>query len=720
MLTLGAVTAAVFWPLIVHPTDLLSGPQRSGLNDLSAFVLPRREFTARCVTSFGELPFWNPNAGAGLPAIGSGQWAFFYPPNWLHVLLPSPAVLSWLLVAHHVFAGAGAMLLGRRYGFSWQAASLSGVAFLAAPYLLAHTGEGHFMHVCAVAWTPWAFLAYERFRAGGRLGVTAVAVTIALSFLAGHPQESYMLVLVLTACCAADIARSIGRGSHRDAVRLGGGWMLAGLATVGLVAMELIPNLVALRQSVRTVGIAAGDAGNVAGSIGWSNFRQLLNPLALGGPETYSGPGSFFWETLCYFGVVPLALALIAAFTVWSRPPTLRLAIIAAFAIAFAFGPTSVVFRLAHEFVPGLCWFRVPARSLFFAAFAVAMLAGAGLDVVVGRFCTELTTPRRRLGQIAGVVLGLLCVVELSLFAASVIRTVPIESLRSGGVLAERLRHSPEIGRVMSRQDLLSDREAWSAGVGKLQAYEPLVPSAWAEFGAALNAGDGSVLDFLHGFTNTSKCRQNLLDLLNVRHIVLPKPAPNSFDWRLIASGELVEPCALRGRAPRTAKYYLYENPTALPRAFMLGHASLCSPSDNPRQALAELNPRDRVLVEHDVLPSGPRQDFHEAEIKEYSANRVVVHAELDAAGYLVLSDAWYPGWTATVDGQPAPVFRANLNFRAVALSPGTHRVTMQFRPPGFVFGLIATCITLAIGCYAVARGAEQSRLPARLALHDQ
>jgi hypothetical protein len=257
----------------------------------------------------------------------------------------------------------------------------------------------------------------------------------------------------------------------------------------------------------------------------------------------------------------------------------------------------------------------------------------------------------------------------------------------------------------MSSQDMLTDREAWSHGLYKVQAYEPVAPAAWAEFGAVLKNGDGAVLDFLQGFTAIPECRPNLLDLLNVRHIVLSKPAPESTGWRLVEQGEIVEPCVLRGRVPRTAKFYVYENPTALPRAFVLGHTSVCPPGADLRQALADLVPSDRVVVEQDVLPLGQRQDFRAAEIVETTANRVEVWAELDAPGYLVLSDTWYPGWKATVDGQPAPVLRANMTFRAVPLSPGEHRVVFRFVPVGFTLGVCASAVTLLLMALACSAG---------------
>jgi uncharacterized membrane protein YfhO len=62
-----------------------------------------------------------------------------------------------------------------------------------------------------------------------------------------------------------------------------------------------------------------------------------------------------------------------------------------------------------------------------------------------------------------------------------------------------------------------------------------------------------------------------------------------------------------------------------------------------------------------------------------------------------VLSDSWYPGWNVFVGGQPAPIDRADVLFRAVRIEPGTHDVVFEYRPLSFVFGAVITGVSLLI-----------------------
>jgi uncharacterized membrane protein YfhO len=85
----------------------------------------------------------------------------------------------------------------------------------------------------------------------------------------------------------------------------------------------------------------------------------------------------------------------------------------------------------------------------------------------------------------------------------------------------------------------------------------------------------------------------------------------------------------------------------------------------------------------HDESPS-PKDAV---EITSYQAERVVLQAQTARAGFLVLADTWYPGWSATVDDQNVPIARADYIFRAVPLAPGAHTIVFEYRPESFGWG---------------------------------
>jgi uncharacterized membrane protein YfhO len=90
--------------------------------------------------------------------------------------------------------------------------------------------------------------------------------------------------------------------------------------------------------------------------------------------------------------------------------------------------------------------------------------------------------------------------------------------------------------------------------------------------------------------------------------------------------------------------------------------------------------------------------------------NRVTVDATVGAPGLLVLADTWFPGWQATVDGEPAELLRANHAFRAILIEAGEHTVEMAYRPLSALVGgaiSLAALLLTAIGLLATRTGKD-------------
>ena len=80
--------------------------------------------------------------------------------------------------------------------------------------------------------------------------------------------------------------------------------------------------------------------------------------------------------------------------------------------------------------------------------------------------------------------------------------------------------------------------------------------------------------------------------------------------------------------------------------------------------------------------------------ILRYTPNEVAATLDVREAGWAVLSDNWYPGWTATLDGQAVPVQRADTIFRAVAVPPGKHLLVLRFVPTYLLTGGLISAAT--------------------------
>jgi Bacterial membrane protein YfhO len=142
----------------------------------------------------------------------------------------------------------------------------------------------------------------------------------------------------------------------------------------------------------------------------------------------------------------------------------------------------------------------------------------------------------------------------------------------------------------------------------------------------------------------------------------------------------------------------VYAVPSPLPRAFVVGsavaadgHAALA------KVAAPDFDPRKEVVLATAAGVSAVSQPAGHAEIVLLRPDRVEVTAQVTAAGYLVLVDAYDPGWRVSVDGRRQPLLRANIAFRAVALGEGIHDVVFLYRPAAVLWGLALSATAMAL-----------------------
>jgi hypothetical protein len=143
----------------------------------------------------------------------------------------------------------------------------------------------------------------------------------------------------------------------------------------------------------------------------------------------------------------------------------------------------------------------------------------------------------------------------------------------------------------------------------------------------------------------------------------------------------------------------IYEVLDAMPRAFVVHQAQVVADDYAAITMMRDpsFDPGEKVVLaegrEIDAVPPARAT----VAITRCDPEAVTVQAALQAPGYLVLSDTWYPGWTATVDGRGAKVERANVNSRAVFLEAGTHEVRFVYAPSSYRIGMAVSAAVLAM-----------------------
>ena len=161
-------------------------------------------------------------------------------------------------------------------------------------------------------------------------------------------------------------------------------------------------------------------------------------------------------------------------------------------------------------------------------------------------------------------------------------------------------------------------------------------------------------------------------DLLNARYVLghLDIPLEASKFERVYQDGTIA----------------VYRNRTALPRAWVVPTAEIVASHEAAFAAVRRpgFDPRQQVVLERGPpRVGGPGT----AQIVSYQNDRIRLVVSVPIGGYLVLSEVFAPGWSATVDGQPAELLRANAIFRALWVAPGEHQVELRYWPTLLTLG---------------------------------
>ncbi len=232
---------------------------------------------------------------------------------------------------------------------------------------------------------------------------------------------------------------------------------------------------------------------------------------------------------------------------------------------------------------------------------------------------------------------------------------------------------------------------------------------------------DGLYLDPAHQAARVARTlpgtdRARFLGLFNVRYVVQFRPAEEPL---------LEELARWSGGANLEARLLL--NRACLPRAYWVPRAAR-RPTE-PQVVLAlvspEFDPRREVVLEgetSDVPVADLADDAPGASaavrctINRRSGGEVEVELDCPGPGYLVLGDAWAPGWRAEVDGVPALIERANLAVRAVRVPGGEHNVIFRYQPRWRLAGPLASLLGLVLAGGLILAGALPSRRKERRA----
>ncbi|MBS1903597.1 MAG: YfhO family protein [Bacteroidetes bacterium] len=673
----------------------------------------------------GHIPGWNPYVFCGMPFTADIQIAFWYPLNMLQSLFVSggylsPVVMQWFIVMHYLIAAVGMYLCARSlFRIDEWSALFAAIAYAFGGYMTAQ--PMHQMIIYQLALFPWVVMLFTKGTDSWKYSISA-GLALGVMYLAGHPQTTLFLTFFLALLGVYEI---VYRLRHREnetfsaltVVRM----LVPVVIAVGIFAIQLLP-------AQELAGLSRRETitfdQSVVGSLTFGHVLTLVMPRLFGVTDAlqqakvpyWNGPYFLSWETMCYIGVLPLVLAVMAGLSGWKKKYVPFFAGMSLFALLFSLGDHFIIYKIFFS-LPLFDKLRTPARMMMVFGFAMSALGGVGLSMLLRQ---EITA---RLKQVS---LGILALVGLiwigaitGVFSASsFLPNAPAEANQSiswaAGLAAFPVLAAIAIVLLATSKKFTGVLLAGCAiAVTMIELYT---------YGAGLNATTDDPREAyrqqvqLVDMLKQDEAKEPSRARIRAANAILLKRNQGAYDHIQLLEG--YNPLVLQRNAPACVtpevtadllnikwsvmtdggKVGFGQRPTYLPRVKMYYKTVVKPDADavNFLKTDASFDYRNSMLLEEQpALAMNATDSTATAEITTYETDKIDAKVHTSQNGMLFFSEIYYPAWHAYIDGKETKLYRAFTALRAVEVPAGDHTVELRYESSAFATGSMITLVTL-------------------------
>ena len=662
------------------------------MNDVLGFHVPMRTLYQQMLMH-GDPPTWTPALFAGFDLHGEGQIGAYHPLHQIfYRLLPLDIAFNLEILLTYVAAVAGTYWFLRRLGFEAHGATFGAMTFGLGGFMLTH--YPHINMLACVAHLPWILGCFDVLVSdredGGHAGrarrataFAGAALLVGSQVLLGFPQAVWWTLLAGSVFVAWRLWPVGWRGLAAPACAAAIGILIGGI--------QLLPTLAAAVQSVRVKESASFLLGY---SLHPWNILQIWAPYALKMGAFTRTEKLQFHE----FALYPTAFVVLAPIWLWIRRAELgrRRALIraasvfAAVMFVLALGRYAGLARLIL-YLPGVGRFRAPARYILLLQLALATLATIAFEDLARLQGTGVRLTSRQIAAIGSI--AALNIATLLFLNTGIIHTandVVVADTRQAGtgtalivaatillLLAARgIRWALPVIVIFTAADL--------AGWGLTYVYRtPPVPLS--AFRVPIRDNPGPEPLRLAGPNNWTD-----LPLMNGYYLVggyVGLYPDVRLSW-------LEEPYRRLAGARRgfDENLNLIEYTDGVPRARLLTDVRVTS------DVVTDI---DRIDLRHTALVDAPLAALDgspgSARMLVDRPGHFSVHTEAAGRQLLSVSERFDSGWTAMIDGRPAPPIPINGDFLGLVVESGTHVVELRYQPKALARGWLASLAGLVI-----------------------
>ncbi len=653
----------LLFPLIFLFPYLL-GKKLLGGADFEDYYLPLQQFLSSQIKT-GHFPYWNPLALLGKPTWGDPENAFFYPPRWILFWNPEYTITLYAFF-HFAWAHVGGYRVARELKLERFPAWVSGFAFSYCGWSASHFLANHSMILAVESWVPHILATLLSFSKKERWAHWVIILFFQGLMLtqAGAPQTAYYGAVFLML----------------SLVSLRPQFLIERKFIFGVLLAAFSAALVAAPQGI---GTSISHAESVrAGDYPWDRaiwFRLLPGQLS----EFWTGLSlqeiarktAEVYETGVFVGPVVLLSALLALLRkereVWILWGVALLFLL----LGMAEPPWLLrLFRL----LPGAGSFRSPGRFLIHTMLVLSLLSGLGWKCLCEKLRPYLRPkfiPFLEVGWAAAILLPL---------AVHFYRYVPEGSERFDelrGKLAATARNltGEKRPRVFLGAGPLRPNQFHQEGIEMVSGRAPLL--SWRY----VNYVSGPTRDayWIEMYPSLSPRPHTSLSLL---------AAPLFFSTGKEEVADSLKPLA------RISPYIIYGDPSASPRVRFFPKGIAVRNRIEARDLLWKgTNALEELWYEGPAREGYSPASKGSCQYRIPSTDRYEIDCETTGPGFVWISQAYFPGWQATVNGTPAPLYPAHLLFQTVPIPSGKSFINVEYHPQYLGLSLLLALIGFAI-----------------------
>ena len=701
-------------------------------SDVVSVIYPLKSTALSLLKNF-TLNLWNPYMFSGYPLLANMQIALFSPTNIFYLFFPM--VKGWTLqvIMQPFLAAIFSYLFLRNLKMSKFSSMMGGLFYAFSGFNIIWLEWN--AHSLVAAFIPLILLSTDKFISKTEYKWFALlSVSVTLQLLSGYPQLFLYTLIALASLILIRRSEVSFKKLLLIVVSLGWGVLLASLQTV--------PALELFIRSQRTQETLTYDLLYLP----WENLITFLAPDYYGNHSTgnFWGIGNYT-NNVGYSGLIVTFLALNAAFVKWTDKYVKYFVFLCIISLLLSLpNPLSYV-------IPKLGVFGAASntRVLVLANLGLSYLAAKSIDLMLFKktapsmlpaiillsvlilvFATTLFVSRKLLVEESiKYDVGLRNLVLPLILAVIVFITIKIRKNKPDFKLgiyilaflavAELMRFGwkytpfsdPSFAFPKTPVIDFIDNQAkpfrvltgdvipmnmwvpykWESPAG----YDAVYPADLARFIAVTNKeiSDGSMSGRYGAIYNY---QSKLLDLLAVKYLLFVKKDEKGEPSR---GGTLKQ--ELNSNRFKTVfednTVVVVENMTSFPKAFMV-YDYIIENKENTLEKLLEIDfplRKKIILSEKPELEPAIEAVNSSVVYTDYYQDAYGIKVFTEKAGLLFVSDSYYPGWNAFIDGKESKIYKANYAFRAVIVPEGDHEVVFKYRPESYVVGLKISIIFL-------------------------